>query len=46
MASNNKKTEGKRKNRDRKQAKERKRKLEKKGSTRTEAEVFGNVLSD
>lgn len=44
MASNAKKTEGKRTNRDRKQGKARKRALAKKGTTRTEAEIFGNVL--
>ena len=44
MASSSKQTENKRIRRDRKQGKARKRQLEKKGSTRSEAELFGNEL--
>lgn len=35
----------KRTNRDRKMGKDRKRKLEKEGSTKSEAQLFGNTLS-
>lgn len=44
MASNSKKTESKRTNRDRKMGKDRKRRLEKQGTTKSEAELFGNTL--
>ncbi|MEM1025560.1 MAG: hypothetical protein AAGD10_15960 [Myxococcota bacterium] len=44
MASNTRKTETKRLGKSRAQGKERKRKMERDGTTRTEAEIFGNVL--
>ena len=45
MASNTKQTESIRLNKERKQGKQRKRDLERKGTTRSEAELFGNVQS-
>jgi hypothetical protein len=45
MASGSKSTEMKRKNRNRNQGKDRKKKLAREGSTRSEAELFGNTLN-
>jgi len=44
MASNTRKTETKRLSKNRAQGKDRKRQQERAGTTRTEAELFGNVL--
>jgi hypothetical protein len=44
MASNTRKTDSKRLSKNRAQGKDRKRKQERGGTTRTEAEIFGNVL--
>lgn len=45
MASNTRKTETKRLAKNRAQGKDRKRKLERYGTTKSEKELFGNVLS-
>ena len=44
MSSNSKQTEAIRLNKERKQGKRRKKDLVRKGTTRTEAELFGNTL--
>lgn len=44
MSSRTQQTENKRKHKNRKQGADRKKALESKGTTRSEAELFGNVL--